>query len=400
VLFFVGIGNVSGTGDDVQSDLQKRDSRIFGLICLVSAILGVALSIVYLWIIKKFAHILIWFTMLASVVMVFIFAIILFALGNPAGGVVMLFVGAIDLLLIYFWRSRIPFATAVLETAAGVIQQYPATTSFAVGACVVNVIWLIVWIFAFAGMLSQNYTWFGQVFLVFSLYWTFQVIKNLLHVTVSGTVATWYFLGENSQNPTVGAFKRAITYSFGSVCLGSLLVALIQTARWMVRSFQSKNQNNVAAQFISCIVICLLNMLDRLVQWFNKYAYIQVATYGKSFITAATDTWKLFEERGMEALINDDLISGVLIMGSFVGAIIVGIIAGIWSHAVLETLPWGVAATAGFFIGYFMMIFSMQVIDSAVATIFVCFAEDPQPLQRNDKKLYERFVMTYNEIKI
>jgi len=338
--------------------------------------------------------------MLASVVMVFIFAIILFALGNPAGGVVMLFVGAIDLLLIYFWRSRIPFATAVLETAAGVIQQYPATTSFAVGACVVNVIWLIVWIFAFAGMLSQNYTWFGQVFLVFSLYWTFQVIKNLLHVTVSGTVATWYFLGENSQNPTVGAFKRAITYSFGSVCLGSLLVALIQTARWMVRSFQSKNQNNVAAQFISCIVICLLNMLDRLVQWFNKYAYIQVATYGKSFITAATDTWKLFEERGMEALINDDLISGVLIMGSFVGAIIVGIIAGIWSHAVLETLPWGVAATAGFFIGYFMMIFSMQVIDSAVATIFVCFAEDPQPLQRNDKKLYERFVMTYNEIKI
>jgi len=401
VLFFIGIGKVSGSGTDEQTDAQKRDSRLFGLICLVSAILGVALSILYLWIIKKYAHILIWFTMLASAAMVFIFAIILFALGNPFGGVVFLFVGFINLLLIYFWRSRIPFATAVLETAAGIVQQYPATTSFAIGACVLNVIWLIVWIFAFAGMLSEGNTWFGQVFLVFSLYWTFQVIKNLLHVTISGTVATWFFLGDSGpENPTLNAFKRGATYSFGSICFGSLLVALIQTARWIVRSFQSKNQNNVAAQFISCIIICLLNLLDRLVQYFNKYAYVQVATYGKSFTEAARDTWHLFEQHAMEALINDDLISGVLIMGSFVGAIIVGIIAGIWSHGVLETVPWGVAAFAGFFIGYFMMIFSMQVVDSAVATIFVCFAEEPQALQKHDKKLYERFVMTYNEIKI
>jgi len=339
--------------------------------------------------------------MLASAVMVFLFAIIMFALGNPFGGVVFLFFGVINLLLIFFWRARIPFATAVLETAAGIIQQYPATTSFAVGACVVNVIWLIVWIFAFAGMLSENYTWFGQVFLVFSYYWTFQVIRNLLHVTVSGTVATWFFMGDNApENPTLASFKRAATYSFGSICLGSLLVALIQTARWIVRSFQSKNPNNLAAQFISCLIICILNMLDRLVQYFNKYAYVQVATYGKSFTQAANDTWTLFKDRVMEALINDDLISGVLIMGSFVGAIIVGIIAGFWSHSALETIPWGVAAGAGFFIGYAMMIFAMQVIDSAVATIFVCFAEDPKALQSHDKKLYERFVMTYNEIKV
>ncbi|RUS12905.1 plasma-membrane choline transporter-domain-containing protein, partial [Endogone sp. FLAS-F59071] len=42
-------------------------------------------------------------------------------------------------------------------------------------------------------------------------------------------------------------------------------------------------------------------------EYFNYYAYTQVAIYGKDFCTAAKDTWTLIKDRGIEAIINDNL---------------------------------------------------------------------------------------------
>lgn len=100
------------------------------------------------------------------------------------------------------------------------------------------------------------------------------MIKNTLHVTVSGLYATVYFMRGSEYgmppNPTLGAFKRydsplslldshcsrfhevifpifslcyfdfrsATTTSFGSICLGSLLVAILQTIRTLLRSIR------------------------------------------------------------------------------------------------------------------------------------------------------------------
>lgn len=63
-----------------------------------------------------------------------------------------------------------------------------------------------------------------------------------------------------------------------------------------------------------------------MVEYFNRYAYIEIgeysvrvgfihtpdrhnlaALYGKPYIPAAKDTWRLFKDRGIDALINDSL---------------------------------------------------------------------------------------------
>ena len=41
----------------------------------------------------------------------------------------------------------------------------------------------------------------------------------------------------------------------------------------------------------------------------DRYAYIEIALYGKSYIEAAKDTWTLFKDRGIDALVNDSLVS-------------------------------------------------------------------------------------------
>jgi hypothetical protein len=44
--------------------------------------------------------------------------------------------------------------------------------------------------------------------------------------------------------------------------------------------------------------------------------------FGKSYCESAKDTWRLIKDRGVEAIINDQLVGNVLVMGAiFIGAI-------------------------------------------------------------------------------
>merc|ERR1739848_703150 len=121
-------------------------------------------------------------------------------------------------------------------------------------------------------------------------FWTTQVLKNITHVTVSGAVATWYFLSANMpRNPTLSSFKRAVTYSLGSICFGSLLVAIIKTMRALLNSARRQGRDNIVA----CIAACLLSCIERLVEYINLYAFSYVATYGMSYCEAARAVWNL-----------------------------------------------------------------------------------------------------------
>ncbi len=94
----------------------------------------------------------------------------------------------------------------------------------------------------------------------------YTVIKNVVHVTASGLYATWYFMSGLGMpsNPTQKAFKRAVTTSFGSICLGSLLVAILKTLRQIVDSAR-RNNNNI----LFCLLSCILSCLDSLLRYFS-----------------------------------------------------------------------------------------------------------------------------------
>jgi hypothetical protein len=240
---------------------------------------------------------------------------------------------------------------------------------------------------------------FEVAFLVFSLYWTCQVIQNVVHVTCCGVYASWYFLYETSNmpsSPTASSFKRATTTSFGSVCLGSLLVAIIQTIRAFFATLRgSADQDNYALGFVSALMDCFLMVIDALIQYFNRYAFVQVATYGKTFCQASRTTWNMFKLHGFEAIVNDDLSGVVLSVGIAFSAIAGGLLAAIFAADGTESML--LVVLAGFIIGAVVASAAMQVVDSGVATLFVCFVEHPDRLRRVDYNFYTRFRDHYPE---
>lgn len=133
------------------------------------------------------------------------------------------------------------------------------------------------------------------VFVTFAMYWISEFIKNYIHTTISGVYGAWYFNPNNpSKGATRGAAKRAATYSFGSISLGSLLVAIIQFLRQLcsVAQQNAAGDGNIVGVVLFCILGCLISILNWAVEFLNRYAFSYIALYGKSYIAAAKDTWK------------------------------------------------------------------------------------------------------------
>jgi len=238
----------------------------------------------------------------------------------------------------------------------------------------------------------------GQVaLLLLSLLWGCTVFANVLHCTTSGAVAAWWFAEGPTRAPVLGSFRRAVTTSLGSICLGSLLVAVVTTARYLVK--QASQVRGRRMRLLQGIFECLLGWLERFVRYFNKYAFCYVAIYGSDFKTAGREVWQLFSNRGWTAIVNDDLTERVLRLGCVVVAVVTGYLGWLYAQVFsLEEEERLLLVGFGFVIGFAISLLFMTLIESAVATVFVCFAEDSQALLESHPKQYMELTQTWQKI--
>ena len=101
---------------------------------------------------------------------------------------------------------------------------------------------------------------------------------------------------------------RAITTSFGTICFGSLIEAVIRALSAIVRYLQRQNRDNAVVYALLCVLRCILDCIGDIVEYINSYAFVFVALYGQSYLESAKSCYNLFKSRGIEALINDDLV--------------------------------------------------------------------------------------------
>lgn len=290
----------------------------------------------------------------------------------------------------YFVWARIPFAAANLNTALTAVKANLGLTVVSVFFLFVALGWCIWWSVAAGGAMNSMGTGAFFLFLV-SYYWTHQVIQNTVHVTTAGVIGTWWHVPDEASSSIKDSFIRATTYSFGSICFGSLLVALVQALRHLQHALRDNDDFN----FLLCIVDCILGMIQAIIEYLNKFAYVYVGLYGYSYLEAGKNVITLFTNKGWTAIITDDLVDNVLLMMSVAIGLISGLI-GLLLAAIDNNLFAGIGyeddgGSVGFLIGIFtgfvLASTLMSVVGSAVNTVIVCFAEAPAEFQLNHPQL-------------
>jgi len=181
--------------------------------------------------------------------------------------------------------SRIPFATANLKTGTSAIRANAGIILMAYVFPVFAAGWTILWSLAVTGIQDTLITCsevegetvctdpnYGIWFVLFvSFFFTHQVLQNCVHCAVSGVVGSWWFTPSANgccSSAVLGSFVRTMTTSFGSICFGSLLVAIIQAIRQLA---EQARQNDEIGQTLACCIDCILGCLESLLEYFNKW---------------------------------------------------------------------------------------------------------------------------------
>lgn len=124
-----------------------------------------------------------------------------------------------------------------------------------------------------------------------------------------------------------------------------------------------------------CLLYFLSNPNTGCVRGFNtsinKYAFYDVATYGKAFYPAARDTWSSIESRRIDVMLRDFILGNVLVAHALFYGVLCGMIALAISDIGLLYVPVAVWAAM-------QIVFSAgAAADASAASALVALAKDP-----------------------
>ncbi|KAK3807410.1 MAG: plasma-membrane choline transporter-domain-containing protein [Linnemannia elongata] len=236
----------------------------------------------------------------------------------------------------------------------------------------------------------------------FSFYWLSQVLTNIVHVTTSGVFATHYFK-PGSGSPTWASLKRACTTSFGTICFGGLIYAIIQTIKKILDFLRGDGNHCLACLFEGCF-----HLINEALEFITPLVYCEVAIYGKPFLPAAKDAYKIVKDRGLEMVLSDIIISTVWHIGAYFGALVAAV--GCQYYLMMTMGGEGGSNVKGlvlevwivtgltFFLGMQIIFTAGAVIQSGVATIFIALAEDPNALAETKPEFFAKIQAAYPDI--
>jgi uncharacterized membrane-anchored protein YitT (DUF2179 family) len=295
----------------------------------------------------------------------------------------------------------------LVEVVATIIQDNPMMIAVSLLGSALGIAWAVIMGFSFIGLYHEFYkptqseepgqaeTGIGY-FLYFCVclvfIWGGLTASNLCHVTYCGVFGRWYF--NKDENVRLRkSFMVAIGPSFGSICLGSFIIAVVRALEYTVRAMRrdAQEDGNIVCCIILLIVECIIGCIGDFMEYFSEWAYVQVAIRGCSFCEAVKITYAMCSCANISYIMQDLLLDSVVSMGSLICAGVgacVGALVG-WGLGGAERLLAGVIV--GLFSGIVCGATAIGVISSGVKTILSLWAESPDELVRARPELHKEF---------
>lgn len=159
--------------------------------------------------------------------------------------------------------------------------------------------------------------------------------QNALQVTVAGVMATWCYdkcEARGCCSPAVScSLFRSLTFSFGSICLGSLVQAWVSILRSILTHFGRRNDRGYQHRSIT-EQSSLFVLLEDVCTYVSQWAFVFVGIYGYSYWESGKRVTELFEARGWTSLITNSLVNYTLVFTT----LLVGVLNGVTSILIEE----------------------------------------------------------------
>ena len=224
---------------------------------------------------------------------------------------------AIWLLLTLIFCNKIRLAIALTEVTSKYIHKTCCIIFVPFLFFVIVVVWLALWIILlvflyasgefqndskiFASFKMDEKLEYGFWYHIFMLFYITAIIEAYSQFVYASSACIWYFNYEKGteNHPIAKSFERGVRYHFGSLVFGATIVAIIRFLMFFVeyvKKQMEKSAGKTQGKFIKCLfgcIQCCLGCCNKIMEFVNKHAYIQIALKGDSFCTAAWEGFGL-----------------------------------------------------------------------------------------------------------
>ncbi|GLH03077.1 Choline transporter-like protein 1 [Gryllus bimaculatus] len=301
-------------------------------------------------------------------------------------------------LVILVMRKRIKLVVQLFKEAGKAISSMPLIlfepilTFLSIGGLIAIWLYFSLWIES-AGFLTRvsetdlKYYYKKDTIIkvarwynLFALFWLVQFCVGCQHMVIAGAVSKWFFTRDrNSMGcPIARSFWNLIRYHLGSVALGSFLIALVQIIRAILKYVESKTKasENAVSRCIFRTCQCCLWCFEKVLQFFSRNAYIEVAMNGYNFCKGGQQAFKLFATNALRVAAINSVGDFVLFLGKAI-VVIATVLIGVHMLQDKEEIQhkWIPLALVGLF-AYVVSHIFVTVYEMAIDTIFLCFCED------------------------
>lgn len=315
----------------------------------------------------------------------------------------------------YCYRSLIPLTIEVVDASANVIATHWSMFGISLCGSCGALLWsficgcLALGLYGYSDRSQVTVPYSEQVqmsgtvsyvvyFLYFIVYfWGGYTAFNTCHTAYCGVFGRWYF-GKMDGKEVSKSLKIACGPSFGSVALGSLIIAVIRAMEQLMKKIQNdaEGNGNILVQIIACVMRCIISIIGDIVEWISSYIYVQVALRGLSFMQGAKATYALATISNLMFVCSAILVEYVAILGSVLCALGAAGVTGVVGYYTcgLE----GLAVAFAIFGGLFGCIggciaggSAVGILNSGSVSILMCWAERPDVLQNTNKHIADKF---------
>ena len=222
------------------------------------------------------------------------------------------------LLFILIMCNRIRLAIAITEVTSKYINKTCCIVFVPFLFFVVLVIWLAYWIVMlvflytagefdrdsikiFASFKMDEKLEYGFWFHIVMLFYITAIIEAYSQFVYASSACIWYFTFEKGteNHPIAKSFYRGFRYHFGSIVFGATIIAIIRFLMFFVEYVKRQMEKTTGKtkgkcfKCIFCCIECCLACCNKIMEFINKHAYIQIALKGDSFCTAAWEGFGL-----------------------------------------------------------------------------------------------------------
>ncbi|KAI0998976.1 hypothetical protein K3495_g9220 [Podosphaera aphanis] len=259
-----------------------------------------------------------------------------------------------------------------------------------------------------------------MIFISFAGYWITELIRNVMYASISAIYGSWYLFsqapGGVPTGPTKGAFRRVISYNFGSICFGSLLVAFGQLHRLGENSFvqsvlfspymQIFNPDCRRKPFQMLSLPDVLRYTFEILNcgrcFFSEYGLSVIAIYGESYTWAALETWLHMNRRKINILVTKCLSNTVLMMTAltvaFLTTISTFLLLEFWKPC--EDSTKYIMMTLAFCVGFQIANIILVPFKTGIDALFAAIAHNPWVLCQQHANLMQQMIQTTPEFEL